>query len=55
MTIILTNPAYEDLESIRDYIKKDSEYYANAFIDKMFDAITNLKYYPKIGRIVPEF
>ena len=39
MKIELTDPAYIDLENIKDYIKRDSVYYANVFIEKIFDSI----------------
>jgi toxin ParE1/3/4 len=55
VTIKFTNPAYFDLEDIRDYIKRDSIYYANAFIDRIFNSITNLQNFPRVGRVVPEY
>lgn len=33
MKIEWTEPALSDLESIREYIRKDSEYYATRFVD----------------------
>ena len=32
MNIVWTDPAILDLESIRDYIGRDSEYYAARFV-----------------------
>lgn len=55
MKIELTDPAFMDLENIKDYIKKDSVYYANIFIDKFFDSISKLEDFPNIGRVVPEY
>ena len=55
MTVKLTDPAYYDLEDIRDYIKKDSVYYANIFVERILNSISNLQHFPKIGRIVPEY
>ena len=46
--------ALEDLKEIRDYIARDSNNYANLFVKKLYDAVQNLKDFPKIGRIVPE-
>jgi plasmid stabilization system protein ParE len=37
--IIWTPFALEDLQSIYDYIAKDSTYYANRFIDKLVDRV----------------
>lgn len=54
MKIGWSDPSVLDLESIRDYIAKDSEYYASEFIGKILDAVDTLKDLPKIGRPVPE-
>jgi len=54
MKIEWTRPALLDLESIRDYIRRDSEYYASRFIEKIIEAVEALKNFPKMGRSVPE-
>ena len=54
MKINWTEPAILDLESIRDYIARDAEYYATQFVKKIIEAIENLKKFPMIGRSVPE-
>lgn len=54
MKITWTLPAIDDLESIRDYIAKDSELYATSFIEKIISSVEKLVSYPKIGRIIPE-
>ena len=54
MKIEWTQPALLDLESIRDYISRDSEYYAAWFIEKIIEAVENLEKLPKMGRSVPE-
>jgi plasmid stabilization system protein ParE len=54
MKIQWTSPAVSDLESIREYISKDSIFYANRFIDKIFDSVEILAGQPEIGRIIPE-
>jgi len=54
MLIEWTDPALDDLEGIRDYIGKDSPYYARQFIERIFDAVEKLVDFPKIGRPVPE-
>ena len=46
--------ATEDLETIADYIAKDSEFYARAVITKALDAARSIKDFPSLGRIVPE-
>ncbi|OHD19687.1 MAG: hypothetical protein A2086_01675 [Spirochaetes bacterium GWD1_27_9] len=55
MIIELTEPAQNDLENIKNYIKKDSLYYANVFVEKIFLSIEKLEIFPHIGRIVPEY
>ena len=54
MQIEWTDPALEDLKIIRDYIAKDSPFYARNFIERLFDATTRLEDFPKSGRPVPE-
>lgn len=54
MKIEWTEPALLDVESIRNYIKRDSEFYASRFIERILDAIDNLRKFPEIGRHVPE-
>ena len=54
MKIVWTEPALCDLEGIRDYIRKDSEFYAQRFVEKIFAAVENLGRFPEIGRPVPE-
>ena len=54
MRIAWTEPALLDLESIRDYIRKDSEHYAKRFTEKIIKAVENLVSFPLMGRHVPE-
>jgi addiction module RelE/StbE family toxin len=54
MKIIWTLPAVYDLESIRDYIARDSEFYATSFIEKIISSMEKLIDFPKIGRVIPE-
>ena len=54
MKIVWAEPAIADLESIHEYIARDSEYYANRFIEKIIKSIEKLEKFPKIGRRVPE-
>ena len=46
--------ALDDLKSIRDYIAKDSVYYAGKFVEGAFKAVERLKQFPRSGRMVPE-
>jgi toxin ParE1/3/4 len=54
MKIEWTEPAISDLDGIRDYIGKDSEYYASRFIGRIIEAVERLVYFPEMGRRVPE-
>ena len=54
MNIRWTEPAVLDLENIRDFISRDSEYYAVEFTTKIIDAVEKLYSLPRRGRIVPE-
>lgn len=44
----------EDLNSIAEYISRDSEYYASVFIEEIIDAGETLSSFYNRGRIVPE-
>lgn len=46
--------AVEDVESIAEYIDKDSPAYAKAVVTKIFHLAKSLAENPYIGRIVPE-
>ena len=54
MTVEWTEPAVSDLEGIRNFIGRDSKYYATRFVEKVVEAVENLDKFPKIGRSVPE-
>lgn len=52
--VVWSPEAIEDLESIADYIGRDSEFYARAVVSKILQLARNLKDFPWIGRVVPE-
>ncbi len=54
MKIEWAEPALVDLESIRDYIRKDSEHYATRFVGRIIEAVETLEKFPEMGRPVPE-
>jgi toxin ParE1/3/4 len=54
MNIEWTEPALLDLENIRNYIGRDSEYYATRFVEQIIEAVDSLGKFPKMGRNVPE-
>ena len=47
--------ALDDMESIAEYISKDSIRYAENLIQKIFERAELLESNPLIGRMVPEF
>jgi toxin ParE1/3/4 len=46
--------ASEDLESVAEYIARDSEFYARAVVSKILETSRNVRDFPLIGRMVPE-
>ena len=52
--IIWSPIVVEDLESIANWISRDSEAYAAALIQEIVDAVENLSMFPRMGREVPE-
>jgi len=53
--IIWTQIALDDLQSIYDYIAKDSIFYAGRFTDQLIERTDILMTNIEAGRIVPEF
>ena len=52
--VVWTAPAVSDLDSIREYIARDSEVYADSVLSEIFDAVDQLVVYAESGRVVPE-
>jgi len=52
--VIWSKLALEDLESIHDFIAKESSFYAQKTIEEFFIRVQVLAKYPEIGREVPE-
>ena len=46
--------AIEDLESIAEFIARDSGYYAKAVVTEILSVSRNIREFPLIGRVVPE-
>ena len=55
MKLVWTESAVLDLEKVKDFISRDSEYYALALVEKIFEAVEKLTTFPNIGREVPEY
>lgn len=49
-----TEQAVQDLESIRDFIERDSPRYGRLVVERLFDATSRIEAFPKSGRMVPE-
>ena len=49
MKIEWTEPAILDLDGIRNYIARDSEYYASRFVGKIVKAVEKLEEFPENG------
>jgi len=52
--VVWSPEAVEDIESIAEYINRDSEFYASSVVAKVVDLAGALGEFPLIGRIVPE-
>lgn len=52
--VVWTDPAWEDLEAAAEYITRDSEAYAAAFVEEIKVAATSLSEMAERGQIVPE-
>jgi addiction module RelE/StbE family toxin len=46
--------AVEDLESIAEYIERDSAFYARSVVSQILEASRKIKEFPLIGRVLPE-
>jgi len=53
--ITWTALAIEDLKNIYNYILNDSKIYADRIVEKIMARVDQLAYFPRAGRVVPEF
>jgi len=53
--VVWSDPAWEDLTAAAEYIARDSEAYAAAFVQEIKDAATSLSEMAERGQLVPEF
>jgi addiction module RelE/StbE family toxin len=49
-----TPQSLEDIETVANFIARDSNYYARMFAVKVFAAVGRLELFPESGRVVPE-
>ena len=54
VVIKIKKSAKRDLKEIYEYIRRDSEYYADKTINDIKKYIDNLKFFPYTGRKIPE-
>jgi len=54
MRIRWSDVARGDVIALRDYIARDSPYYARRFTERLVESVENLSDFPRIGRRVPE-
>jgi len=52
--IVWTDLAVADLENLHTYIARDSQRYADRFIEKLITSVERLLEFPEMGRIAPE-
>lgn len=52
--LIWSGEALDDIDSIAEYISRDSIYHANQVVEALFTLADELLAHPKLGRIVPE-
>ncbi|HIC91181.1 MAG TPA: type II toxin-antitoxin system RelE/ParE family toxin [Syntrophaceae bacterium] len=52
--VVWSFEAIEDIESIAEYIARDSEFYARAVVTKILEVSRNIMDFPLVGRVVPE-
>lgn len=48
-----TKNALEELDDIANYISRDSPKYANILVKQIFEMLSHLQQFPKLGRNVP--
>ncbi len=53
--VVWSYEATTDLETLAEYIAKDSDFYASAFVQEILDVSRSLDEFPERGRIVPEY
>jgi len=52
--IVWSPEAVEDIESIAEYIARDSEQYARSVVTEIVSVGRKIREFPKLGRVLPE-
>ena len=55
MKVEWSESAAADLDAIRAYIARDSEYFAARFVQQVVKTTRMLRTFPELGQVVPEF
>ena len=53
--VVWSPRALEDVDTIAEFISRDSPAYAGAVVGKIIETTRNLENFPLSGRVVPEF
>lgn len=53
--VVWTEPAWEDFDTAANYIARDSNAYAAAFVQEVIEAAASLTQFAERGRVVSEF
>jgi plasmid stabilization system protein ParE len=53
--VVWTDPAWDDVAGVADYIARDSAFYAATFVQEVKEAAASLVDFAERGQIVPEF
>lgn len=53
--VVWATPGWDDLEAAAEYIARDSEFYAAAFVEEARQAAVSLADFAERGQVVPEF
>ena len=53
--VLWSTLALEDLNSVFEYIARDSQFYANRLIDEVIEKVNSIPDLPFRGRITPEY
>ena len=54
LKVVWSPEAIEDVESIAQYIDRDSEFYARAVATRIIQTARSIESFPWMGRVVPE-
>ena len=52
--VIWSDESLEDIDSIAEFISRDSIHHAQRVVDEIISIVETLQTQPKMGRIVPE-